>query len=408
MQLFDVVIVGGGVGGSALAANLAESGLSVRLLERETEFVDRVRGEFMSQWGVVECQKLGIYDLLMGAGGHHVSRHIGYDELLTPTQAEAATLPLGDLLPGIPGPLCMEHVAMQNVLLQNAITHDAEVLRGVSEIEVATGAAPCVEFSWQGTRHSCRCRLIVGADGRSSTVRRQVGLKLNEQPVDHLLSGLLVDNAHEWPADLQAIGRAGDVEYLVFPQGGGKVRLYVDYSLSQRGRYTGEKGARNLLDAFAVDYLPGGHGLANARPIGPCHAYPSQAATLDCLSADGVVLIGDAAGFTDPIVGQGLSVTLRDARVVRDALLANSDWSTACFSAYQGERRELARRIECIARFASTLFVNFVDNEQRARAFGRMGEKPELNALLMASLVGSETLPAEVFTDQFHNAIFAH
>ena len=56
MQLFDVVIVGGGVGGSALAANLAESGLSVRLLERETEFVDRVRGEFMSQWGVVECQ----------------------------------------------------------------------------------------------------------------------------------------------------------------------------------------------------------------------------------------------------------------------------------------------------------------------------------------------------------------
>ena len=120
------------------------------------------------------------------------------------------------------------------------------------------------------------------------------------------------------------------------------------------------------------------------------------------------MLIGDAAGFTDPLVGQGLSVTLRDALLVRDALLANSDWSTACFSAYQGERRELARRIEWIARFASTLFVNFVDNEQRARAFGRMGEKPELNALLMASLVGSETLPAEVFTDQFHNAIFAH
>ena len=119
-------------------------------------------------------------------------------------------------------------------------------------------------------------------------------------------------------------------------------------------------------------------------PIGPCHAHPSQSATLDCLTADGVALIGDAAGFTDPIVGHGLSVTLRDARVVGDTLLADSDWSAACFSAYQGERRELVRRIDCIARFSSTLFVNFVDNEQRARALTRMEEKPELGQLLMA------------------------
>ena len=407
MQLIDVLIVGGGVGGSALAANLAEAGLSVQLVERATEFVDRVRGEFVSQWGVAECQHLGIYDLLMAAGGHHVARHIGYDELLTPAQAEAATLPLGDLYPGISGPLCMEHVAMQNVLVANAVTHAVEVLRGVSEITVKAGAAPGVDFSYQGARRSCRCRLIVGADGRSSTVRRQVGLKLNERPVDHLISGLLVDNAHEWPADLQAIGRAGDVEYLVFPQGGGKVRLYVDYALSQRGRYTGDQGAHNLLDAFAVDCLPGGRGLANARPIGPCHAYPSQDATLDCLSTDGVVLIGDAAGFTDPIVGQGLSSALRDARLVRDALLAGSDWSTACFSGYQEEHRERVRRIACIARFASTLFVTFEDHAQRARALGRMGEKPELGGLLMAGLVGSEMLPPEVFTEEFHNATFS-
>jgi menaquinone-9 beta-reductase len=407
MQSCDVVIVGGGIGGSALGASLAELGLSVRLLERETEFVDRVRGEFLAPWGVTESRTLGIYDLLMDAGGHHVTRHIGYDNLLTPAQAEAGTLPLGDLSPGVPGPLCMEHVVMQNALLDNARAHKVDVLRGVSKVTAQPGAEPSVAYTYQGERHSCSCRLIVGADGRSSTVRRQLGLGLKEQPVDHLISGLLVDDAHDWPEDLQAVGRAGDLEYLIFPQGGGKVRLYVDYDLSERGRYTGEKGVCNLLAAFDVDCIPGGRGLANARPIGPCQSYPSQDATLDELSVDGVVLMGDAAGYTDPIVGQGLSVALRDARLIRDALQADSDWSKESFSAYQDERRERVRRIRCIARFAATLFVNCVDDEQRARAFGRIGANSDLGGLLLATFAGPESVPAEVFTEQFHNAIFS-
>ena len=41
--------------------------------------------------------------------------------------------------------------------------------------------------------------------------------------------------------------------------------------------------------------------------------------------SNGVALIGDAATTTDPNWGQGLSLTRRDARVLRDALLANDD-----------------------------------------------------------------------------------
>ena len=78
----DVVIVGGGIGGSALGAALAEAGLAVEILERTTEFEDRVRGEWMAPWGVAEAKRLGLYEALVASGGHHLSRHIPYDEAL--------------------------------------------------------------------------------------------------------------------------------------------------------------------------------------------------------------------------------------------------------------------------------------------------------------------------------------
>ena len=47
----DAIIVGGGLGGSALAEQLARAGRNVLVLERETKFRDRVRGENMLPWG---------------------------------------------------------------------------------------------------------------------------------------------------------------------------------------------------------------------------------------------------------------------------------------------------------------------------------------------------------------------
>ncbi len=59
MPDYDVITVGGGLGGSALAKVLAEKGLRVLVTEREVEFKDRIRGETMAPWGVAEAQKLG-------------------------------------------------------------------------------------------------------------------------------------------------------------------------------------------------------------------------------------------------------------------------------------------------------------------------------------------------------------
>ena len=56
----DIAIAGGGLAGAALGTVLARSGMKVLILERETKFKDRVRGENMMPWGVARARRLGV------------------------------------------------------------------------------------------------------------------------------------------------------------------------------------------------------------------------------------------------------------------------------------------------------------------------------------------------------------
>ena len=80
----EVVIIGAGIAGAALGTALAHAGTSVLMLEKTTMHRDRVRGEWLAPWGVAETKRLGIYDLLRAAGGHHPTRHVEYDEITDP------------------------------------------------------------------------------------------------------------------------------------------------------------------------------------------------------------------------------------------------------------------------------------------------------------------------------------
>ena len=69
---YDVITIGGGLAGAALAKVLAERGVRVLVIEREIAFKDRVRGEQMHPWGVAEARKLGLYELLLETCGSEV------------------------------------------------------------------------------------------------------------------------------------------------------------------------------------------------------------------------------------------------------------------------------------------------------------------------------------------------
>jgi 2-polyprenyl-6-methoxyphenol hydroxylase-like FAD-dependent oxidoreductase len=403
----DIAIVGGGIGGGALATVLARHGLSVAVLERDLHPLDRVRGEFMAPWGVAEAARLDLLEILRGTGGVHATRAILYDETVPPERAEASARDLRTVHSIGTGPLCAGHPAMCEALCEAAAAAGATVLRGVRNVAVATGEPPEVAFLYGGCSVTWRPRLIVGADGRSSIVRRQLGFPVSHDEPHNLLGGMLIDGVPEWPQDVLEAGTEGDIHHLVFPQRGAKLRLYVCYGFGGRERFTGIGRERNLLNAFRLKCLPLGEKIARGEPIGPFHSYSNEDHWVDRPVAPGVVLIGDAAGHNDPITGQGTSITLRDVRIVQDILRAG-DWCLSSFEPYIEERRERMRRLRILARFATTLRVEFgpAAAARRERAMRRIFAEKWL-APLGAGMAGPEALPAEAFEQPTIDAVLA-
>lgn len=398
----EVVIVGAGIAGGAMATVLARAGLEVLLLEKTLEHRDVVRGEWIAPWGVDETRRLGLYELYREAGGHHVARHVSYDEDVAATACEAAAFDLHSIAPDHPGPLCLGHPRMCDLLDAAAVDAGVTLLRGITRLQVEPGAPPTVTFSVDGVEHIVTPRLVVGADGRNGVVARQIGCRFSTDPEHHLFSGMLVEGAEGWRDDTQAIGTEGDVNWLLFPQGSGRVRAYLGIASAERTRLLGPDGPRHFLEAFRLDSAPT-ESIAAATAASRPFVYPNSDAWVDHPARPGVVLIGDAAGRNDPIIGQGQSITHRDVRMVSELLLSGEPWDQALFEPYVAERRERMRRLRITARITAVRDSEFgtAGRRRRAQMRERMEADSSLGLPLMAAFVGPDPLPGEVFEAAF-------
>lgn len=111
--IYDIITVGGGLGGASLAKAMAAHGAKVLVLERETQFKDRVRGENIWSWGVAELKALGIDDLLRRTCACEIT---WFDISVGPVQVAHRNVK-DTSLQQLPD-LNFSHPAMQEVLLQ--------------------------------------------------------------------------------------------------------------------------------------------------------------------------------------------------------------------------------------------------------------------------------------------------
>jgi menaquinone-9 beta-reductase len=386
----DVVIVGGGIAGSSLAYALATQGLGVTVLESSPEFEDRVRGESMLPWGVKEARNLGVEQILLDAGAHVAPAWMQYFEGVD----EPGMVPTSIMVEGISGALNMRHPDACQALIDAAAAAGATVVRGVHDVRLSAGQTVSVTYTSDRPRET-HARLVVGADGRSSTVRRQAGISLQRDAPINYIAGLLVDGLTGFPDDQDVMVGEGDQLLLMFHQGGGRARLYVCLGRAGQRRFAGHDAAAQFLAAWNPACYPLSGLVAAGIPAGPCATYPGDDTWTDTPFADAVVLVGDAAGHNDPIVGQGLSIALRDARVVRDLILGGAR-QPADFTPYGRERADRMRRLRLIADVVSVTYAEDADNRMARRAF--IGEKmasmdAEVFPLLIGFMTGPETVP---------------
>ena len=323
---YDIITVGGGLGGSALAIAMAEQGARVLILEREVHFKDRVRGEWVAPWGVAEVRELGLSDLLMDDCGHATP---WWDQYMGPEQIAHRDFTV--TTPQQLASLTFYHPTMQERLLQSAEDAGAEVRRGTVVRTVKTGAPATVGVETDGASEEVQARLVVGADGRNSIVRKLVGFDVQSDPERMLIAGIffedlpVADDTNQYVLNPSISQMA-----LIFPQGGGKGRAYIGYNQSVNPhRFQGKEDVPSFV-AQCIKTGASEQWYAGARAVGPLATFDGADTWVPLPHKDGVVLIGDAAASSDPTWGQGLSITVRDVRVLRDHLLRNEDWNAAC------------------------------------------------------------------------------
>ena len=401
----DVAIVGGGIAGASLAYALAREGLGVTVLEATTEYADRVRGESMQCWGVVEARELGVEQVLLDAGAHISAT---WNQYMQGSQ-DPAPIPMNMLVPGVSGTLNLRHPDACQALIDAAAGAGATVVRGASHIEVGDGGRATVRYDVDGAGAELRADLLVGADGRNSTVRKQVGITLERQEPISYISGLLLDGLDGVPDDFDVLCGEGDRFFLVFHQGGGRARSYICSGLSSQHRFSGPDGTKHFLEACAVDCYPWSAEVVAATPAGPCATYPGDDTWTPEPFVDRVVLIGDAAGHNDPVIGQGLSIGLRDARLVRDLVLDGAR-DASVFASYGSERMERMRRLRLIADILAMIQAEDSDRLPARREL--FGEKmaamdPSFFPLVLAAFMGPETAPDELVNESILDEIRA-
>lgn len=368
----DVVVVGGGPAGAAVAIALGRRGRRVVVLDRATFPREKACGECLSPGAVAHLHALGVAADVLAAGATPVRglRLTAPDgtraEAYYPQGALGYAVPRMRLDPALlaaarrtPGVEVREHAAVSGLRFAGDAN---DVVPGVPSAGGADAGGAGGAFAGDAAGapagrgavigvvsggEPIRARLVVGADGRFSQVRQWAFGKDPATRTDRYCFVMPFEGAL-MPDDMLACGLRGPgLQYLQVYQGRGRyhVCLVVDGATRDEHRLTTAEGFAALCRR-----LPGlAERLGDATPAGPLKGMPMNPYAAPRLVADGLLLAGDATGFLDPITGEGMCRALDGAALAAGAIDAALDGDAAALAGYEAAMRA---RYGPVVRFA--------------------------------------------------------
>ncbi|NIR42765.1 MAG: FAD-dependent oxidoreductase [Gemmatimonadetes bacterium] len=347
----DVIVVGGGPAGSAVALRLARGGHDVMVLERAAFPRDKPCGDCVNPGAVAELEALGLASELaerlepQGLKGWSIEAPNGRR-----FRAEFGVGETG---------WAVRRRDFDAALLAEAELAGARVSHGARVFGLVTGTenrVVGVRFRRGGAVGELRSSLVVGADGLRSVVQRRLGLasrppRLRKIAIVGHLAG---PNGAGDRGELRVrVGRS--CGYAPFAEGG-NVTLVVPRSDAAAMGGNPRRFLERGLGAFPeIERRVRSAGLEDDVLVTGPFDRPVRRAW-----APGAVLVGDAAGYYDPFTGQGIHQALRSARLAAAAIavaLEDSDAANASLRRYDwrlrfelAPTRALQRTIESVIR----------------------------------------------------------
>lgn len=353
---FDVVIVGGGLVGASLAAALKHSGLSLALVESQSG----------PEWDQQPNWDSRIYAI--SPGSRSFLEHSGAWSLMdasriAPVEAmrvfgdRGAELEFSAYQMGVAELACI----LENRLLQHALW---QVLRQQDDLTLFNPArCATLTFFPDHARliledgRELLARLVVGADGGNSWVRRQAGITV--APVDYQQHGVVANFSIERPhrgIAYQWFQPDGILALLPLP--GDRVSMVWSvsptYSSSLLAMSHDELCAQVTN---ASQQMPG-----KLELITPPSAFPLRLLKLPQITAPRLALIGDAAHCMHPLAGQGVNTGFRDAdqlaRLLRERGAQHDCGDARLLRSYERKRSEDVHSMQMTTDGLKKLFNN--------------------------------------------------
>jgi len=325
----DLAVIGAGPAGAVTALFAARRGHRVVVFDRARFPRDKPCGEGLMPAGRAILRELGLEAPALAAGAPPLC---GIQFGLV--GAMPTVVPFPKHASGGEG-LGVRRTDFDAMLVKALDAHpEIELCQETEVLEAQThaGAAPTVRTS----AGEIRPRFVAVADGLRSPTRHRLGWTVGPRPPHRY--GIVSHWQIEGPIDPWVritIDRGLEVYEGPVANGQRLVALLCDQGRMREFAGRLEARYREIVLSLRPE-------LSRAEPIGPATAVGPFRYRSSRVAQDGVFLVGDAAGFTDPITGEGLAAAFRQARVLGD-LLGQSDAERDYRRAYRGLTRDPRR-----------------------------------------------------------------